>query len=65
MTQEDGECDGWDCYHQFEDGEQYIFIENNPETKDLIFCTRECALTRMPIVFRYGAFGDEKEDEEE
>jgi hypothetical protein len=61
MTREDGECDGRDCYHQFEDGEQYIYVDTEPT---LIFCTRECALTRMPITFWYGAFGDEKEEEE-
>jgi hypothetical protein len=54
MTREDGRCDGKNCDHTFSQGEEIIFYDYDLTS---IYCTRGCAMSRMPDPFSYGEFG--------
>jgi hypothetical protein len=58
MTKENGRCDGKNCFHEFTEGEDYVYLEEDPES---IYCTRECAIEAMGDPFRYGTFGEEED----
>lgn len=64
MTKKDRHCDGKNCNHEFEEGEEYIF---RPEEPDEIYCSRGCAESWYADPYGYRHIGDEKEygDDEE
>lgn len=58
MTKIDKLCDGKNCDHEFAEGEDYIQIADGDPYE--IFCTRECAMTKMSDPFTYGYIGDDE-----
>jgi hypothetical protein len=57
MTLTNKRCDGKNCQHEFDDGEEYVRLKDGHA--DEIFCTRECALTVFANIFEYWYIGDE------
>ena len=60
MTRSDGTCDGRNCSHEFDKGETYLYMKDEP---DEIFCCAEC-LFSWGEPYLYGNFGDDEEGEE-
>lgn len=60
MTRSDGHCDGRHCRHEFDKGETYLYMEDDP---DEIYCCSGCLFSWVGEPFRYGAFGDFEEEE--
>ena len=59
MTLKDGRCDGRDCQHEFTEGEDYIYVDENPGE---IYCMIECAVSRVDSPFQHGTFGDDEDE---
>ena len=58
MTKQDRTCDGKHCTHEFDDGETYLYMENDP---DGIFCCSGCLFSYVGEPYRYGTIGDDEE----
>lgn len=59
MTHSDGRCDGKNCFHEFIDGETYMYLKGD----DGIYCCYGCAIEALGDPFRYGTFGDNEDEE--
>jgi hypothetical protein len=58
MTKQDRMCDGKNCGNNFEDGETYMYMENDP---DRIYCSSGCLFSKIGEPYRYGTIvGDEE-----
>jgi len=55
MTRSDGRCDGKNCFHEFDEGETYLYLEDDAEE---IYCCYGCAIEGIGDPFRYGNFGE-------
>jgi len=61
MTKKERRCDGKNCDHEFDDGEEYIYLADDPEE---IYCSRGCAESWNADPYRYGTIGDDEDDED-
>lgn len=60
MTRSDGRCDGKNCFHEFTNGETYLYLDTEEE---YIYCCYACAIEGMGDPFKYETFYDREEEE--